>query len=282
MTNPPLAQPSRRYIFLLTAALWVPRYAVLVANALLDHGLTPPLVRVAIEGGLTSGVGALLCLLIGRLLRHGSRKWANHSGGYLFLLCTAMAIAWTAITRGAIAPLMDALLLQPRSESETTLAVTFIFFAWAGGWFSVAYSEQLRETTARADQSAARIVELEALLGATSPVGQEIVSELWVPTRFGTSRLPATDLVMLTSEREYVRLRAIDGAQHLVRASLAGLCARLDPAMFAQVHRSIVINKNCIASIDRRTTRGLMIVLRDGSRVPVGRKYETEVRRLLA
>lgn len=281
MTNPLLAQPSRRYVLLLTTALWTARYAALVANALFDHGLTPPAVHAAFEGALTSGVGALLCLLMERVLRHTAGTWGNEGIGYLFLLSTAMAVAWTTITRGVIAPILDAFVLLPRNDPETTLAVTFIFFGWAGGWFSVAYAEQLRETTARADRSAARIVELEALLGETKrSEDHEFVSDLWVPTRSGTARLPVTDLVTLTSEREYVRLRTADGTEHLVRASLAALYARLNPALFVQVHRSVVINKNQVGSIDRRSGRGLLIVMINGARLPVGRKYEAGVRQL--
>jgi two-component system LytT family response regulator len=77
-----------------------------------------------------------------------------------------------------------------------------------------------------------------------------------------------------------VRLRTVDGPEHLVRAALRGLHARLDPARFVQVHRSVVINVEHVAAIDRRSARGWEILMRDGRRIPVGRNYESAAHRL--
>jgi hypothetical protein len=221
---------------------------------------------------------------MGQALRRLHRRSLGENVGVLFLLSAATGIVWTLVTRLGVSPLAHAIIPQTvLMPPEMTLTVVFIFFAWAGGWFSVVYAEQLRESAARADEAQLRVVELETLLGETQQAGVAsgaAVSELWVPTRGGVARLPAHEITTLTAEREYVRLRSAEGAEHLVRASLRGLHARLDPAAFVQVHRSVVVNVGHVSAIDRRATRGWEIVLRDGRRIPVGRNYEAAVRQI--
>jgi hypothetical protein len=276
--------PSRSYVFALTAMLWCARFAAITANALFDYGWSAQAAALTLEAGLTSLIGASLCLVMEQVMRRARFPAPGAHMSALFLMSSAAAIIWLIAGRLGATPLANALLPRPSdAPGDTATTITFIFFAWAGGWFTVAYAEQLRETTARADNAAERIVELEALLGDAQE-GREsgVVSELWVPTRTGMARLPATDIVILSAEREYVRLRTSQGAEHLVRASLRGLHARLDPALFVQAHRSMVINVSQMAAIERRASRGLEIIMRDGSRVPVGRNYEAAVRDLAA
>jgi DNA-binding LytR/AlgR family response regulator len=81
----------------------------------------------------------------------------------------------------------------------------------------------------------------------------------------------------IESAGNYVRLHA-GGAAHVIRQTLGGLAARLDPRRFVQVHRTAVVNLDSIRELyDVGGRHALRLV--DGSELPVSRRYR---RRLLA
>jgi two-component system LytT family response regulator len=91
--------------------------------------------------------------------------------------------------------------------------------------------------------------------------------------------LKMEEVVWIEAEDYYVRVHSSRG-RHLIRASLASLEARLDPRMFARVHRTAIVNIDHVRETDERD--GLSLVLTDGSRVPVSRARKARVDALLA
>ncbi|GJG87309.1 hypothetical protein tb265_24900 [Gemmatimonadetes bacterium T265] len=61
------------------------------------------------------------------------------------------------------------------------------------------------------------------------------------------------------------------GRRHLVRESLTSLARRLDPAAFVRVHRSAIVNLAHVRQV-RARERGGVVVLDDGTRIPVSRR----------
>lgn len=76
----------------------------------------------------------------------------------------------------------------------------------------------------------------------------------------------------LEAEENYVRLHA-GRESHLVRGTLAGLEARLDPAKFVRVHRSHVVNLASIRALHPWSHGDWMIVMRDGRELMLSRRY---------
>ena len=102
----------------------------------------------------------------------------------------------------------------------------------------------------------------------------------WIRAQVGqTLRMIATDDIdFLRSDTKYTRIawRADDGqpAEALVRVALKDLAAQLDPAQFAQVHRSVVVNLRAISHLTRSENETAEIHLK-GRRetLPVSRNY---------
>jgi two-component system LytT family response regulator len=89
-----------------------------------------------------------------------------------------------------------------------------------------------------------------------------------------------TELVMFVAANgNYVRVHTVADV-HLLRDTLSGLVARLDPAQFARVHRSFVVNRQHVCSVVRRDGAVLSVVLRNGVEVPIGRNYRAEAENL--
>lgn len=98
--------------------------------------------------------------------------------------------------------------------------------------------------------------------------------------RDGQSVPVGTDTIMaVVAARKCVALHTSNGRGTL-REPIHRVAAKLDPAIFIRIHRSVIINSN---HLDRTsvTDKCSHIVLRDGSRYPVGRNYRQNLAALL-
>lgn len=97
----------------------------------------------------------------------------------------------------------------------------------------------------------------------------------------GTVRVvPVERLDYVTAEGPYVRLHA-GGEVHVLRESLAGLEARLDPARFARAHRSVLVRLDRVEALLHRGGGEYEVRLRGGVRLPVSRGRREQLARRL-
>jgi len=87
----------------------------------------------------------------------------------------------------------------------------------------------------------------------------------------------AADIEWLQASGNYVNLH-VAGRAYPLRATLAGIEAMLDPARFARIHRSYLVNLRCIESIEPLDTGDARIHLRDGTLVPCSRNHREAIR----
>jgi two-component system LytT family response regulator len=78
----------------------------------------------------------------------------------------------------------------------------------------------------------------------------------------------------------YVRLH-VGPETHLVRGTMSGLEAKLDPAKFLRVHRSRIVNIASIKELSPLFHGEYCITLRDGTRLTSGRSYKDKLQTLL-
>lgn len=79
----------------------------------------------------------------------------------------------------------------------------------------------------------------------------------------------------------YVRLH-VGEASHLMRGSLSGLEATLNPTKFIRVHRSTILNINSIKEFQPLFHGEYAITLRDGTKLTSGRSYRNKLHALIA
>ena len=136
---------------------------------------------------------------------------------------------------------------------------------------------QAREAEQRIGELRAIVQNLRA--APRDPGGGGFETELWIDGRGGARRILLCDLDWIEAERDYVRLHVGDRG-HLVRDSIRGLVARLDPAAFVRIHRSAVVQRDRVVQLASRPGGGLVAVLSTGMRLPVGRSHAAALRRL--
>jgi two-component system LytT family response regulator len=81
------------------------------------------------------------------------------------------------------------------------------------------------------------------------------------------------DVVRLEADGNSVCVHAAGGRSYTLRATLESLQSRLDPAQFARVHRSHLVNIDAIAEIAPWFHGDHKITLRDGTQVAWSRRY---------
>jgi len=95
-----------------------------------------------------------------------------------------------------------------------------------------------------------------------------------------TMFLPTHEIDWMESEANYVRLHA-GKKSYLIRDSMGGMVAKLDPEHFVQIHRARIVNINRIESLQTVSATEWIVVLRDGTKLSASRGYRDQLRQRL-
>ncbi len=87
----------------------------------------------------------------------------------------------------------------------------------------------------------------------------------------------AADVEWLQAAGNYVNLR-VRGRDYPLRTTMAAIESQLDPARFLRVHRSYIVNLDCVVEIEPLDTGDARIAMRDGASVPCSRTYRGALR----
>ena len=90
----------------------------------------------------------------------------------------------------------------------------------------------------------------------------------------------AADVEWIAGDGNYARLHSA-GRRHLVRETLKSVEARLDPRKFVRVHRSAIVNVDCVATFEPHVHGQYVLTMKDGSRITSSRTHSAKLRALL-
>ena len=94
-------------------------------------------------------------------------------------------------------------------------------------------------------------------------------------------RVVAVDAIdWIRADGNYVQIHA-DGAHYLHRETLSHLLATLDPARFLRIHRGVIVNVERIREVHPLFNGNAEIVLRDGTRLDLSRRFRAGARAAL-
>ena len=115
-----------------------------------------------------------------------------------------------------------------------------------------------------------------AALGAQLTSAIAPARRLIVPTATGDLVLDVDEIDWIQAEDYYAAVHA-RGRRHLIRESLASLEQRLDANQFVRVHRSAIVRLDRVREMRSVAGNESVLVLRDGTRVPVSRRRREQV-----
>ena len=101
---------------------------------------------------------------------------------------------------------------------------------------------------------------------------QQYADRLMVKTAGRVLFLRVEEIDWVEAAGSYVRLHVGRDA-HLLHEGIAALSARLDPARFARVHRSTIVNLDRVRELQPWFHGDAVAILRDGTRIQVSRTY---------
>jgi two-component system LytT family response regulator len=139
--------------------------------------------------------------------------------------------------------------------------------------------ERAREALARVDSQAGLDEQLKSML-------QELRGEQPFLSRFvvrSVGRIVfvrAQDVDWIEAAGNYVRLR-IGKESHLLRETMSALETRLDPKVFARIHRSTIVNIDRIRELNHIFHGDYSVLLKDGTRLTLSRGYREQFERLV-
>ncbi|MDI1272824.1 LytTR family DNA-binding domain-containing protein [Polaromonas sp.] len=123
-------------------------------------------------------------------------------------------------------------------------------------------------------QGEARVLDAPEAAEGSAPVAATTTR----PERFLVRKLrkefliAANDIEWLQAQGNYVGIH-VNGHDYLLRSTLADFLGQLDPARFAQVHRSFAVNLDRIAEIEPLDSGDARLRMKDGSLVACSRRY---------
>jgi hypothetical protein len=87
----------------------------------------------------------------------------------------------------------------------------------------------------------------------------------------------AREIEWLQASGNYVNLH-VRGRDYPLRATMAGIEQRLDPARFVRVHRGYFVNLDYLAAIEPLDSGDARLQLHDGATIPCSRRYRAPLR----
>ncbi len=139
----------------------------------------------------------------------------------------------------------------------------------------VASFERVRDRLAGSAQTLAQ--RLEALIQGRETLWLETIV---VRTGDRFDFVSAASIHWIEAANNYVVLHC-GSKDHVFGESLTSLEARLDPAKFLRVHRSIIVSSGRIAAAHTMPGGVYELELRGGVRIKTGRQYREKIRKLL-
>ncbi len=139
---------------------------------------------------------------------------------------------------------------------------------------------RLTDTENGAVEGSSTMVRAAATRGAERSSPRSYLSQLTVRTGKRSTLVSVNEIDWIAADDYCVNV-IIKGRRHLVRASLASLETRLDPATFVRIHRSALVNITRVVEWQRKPLRRLVLVLVDRTHLPVSRSKRAKLLAML-
>jgi two-component system LytT family response regulator len=127
------------------------------------------------------------------------------------------------------------------------------------------------------------VSEREQLLGepGVSSSSLEPVRKITIKDRDSIKLVKVDTIAWVDAAGDYMCVHA-EGETHIMRCTMKQLLKDLDDSVFKQVHRSTIVNLNCIEEVIPHTKGEYFLQIDNGERIKVSRKYRGAIKTFLA
>jgi two-component system LytT family response regulator len=114
--------------------------------------------------------------------------------------------------------------------------------------------------------------ELAAALPQAAPPRANYLDRLMVKSDGRVFFVKVTDVDWFEASGNYVRVH-VGKTSHLIRETMAGIEASLNPQLFARIHRAVIVNLDRIKELQPWFAGDYVVILRDGRQLKLSRTY---------
>lgn len=118
----------------------------------------------------------------------------------------------------------------------------------------------------------------ELLRSIKSERGKNFESHIFVQKSEKLFNLPVEEIVYLEASGDYTVITTKND-QFVSSSGIGKLEEIMDPDTFIRVHRSTIINLNCLKEIERHFNGGMIVKMQSGKSFPVSRTYAKLIRK---
>jgi two-component system LytT family response regulator len=137
-------------------------------------------------------------------------------------------------------------------------------------------AERLRMAVDRARAEITSSAKAHDRTGEPGQNGNSYTTRIMFKSRGRVLFLPVSDIRWIGAEENYVRI-CTRAETHLLRQTMADLEEKLDPAKFARVHRSAIVNLQFVKEVRRESRGDFAVVLVNGQKVPMSRSHHARI-----
>lgn len=133
------------------------------------------------------------------------------------------------------------------------------------------FKKSFQRAVKRLEAKPENVVLLQRLLAEIS-AERTFLQRLMVSVGARFFFIKTSEILFISAEEKYVSLHTEKGA-YLMRETMTGLEARLDPSKFARIHRSYLVNVDFIKELQSESHGDYLARLKNGVELPVSRRY---------
>jgi two-component system, LytTR family, response regulator len=137
-------------------------------------------------------------------------------------------------------------------------------------------AERLRTAVERARDDVSNAGKTRSQMDTTTANGGRYTTRMVFKSRGRILFLPVSDIRWIGAEENYVRI-CTKTETHLLRQTMTDLEGKLDPEMFARVHRSAIVNLQYVKEVRTESRRDFAVLLVNGQRIPMSRSYHARI-----
>ena len=93
--------------------------------------------------------------------------------------------------------------------------------------------------------------------------------------------LKTAEIEWVDAAHNYARIHTLDGKTHVAREPIGAIEARLDRERFLRIHRSTIINADCVRELELSTHGDYVAILSSGQRLTVSRSFRDRLPALI-
>jgi len=121
-----------------------------------------------------------------------------------------------------------------------------------------------------------------ARLGEDRAAGpQRLRERLTVRSTGRVGFLKTADVEWIDAAHNYVRIHTVDGKTHVAREPIGALETRLDGERFLRIHRSTIVNADCVRELEVSPHGNYVAILVSGQRLSISRSFKDRLPLLL-